>query len=430
MADSSTSGESSDSSSDSSDSETEGRVSKQSRLQCVQQGVSEAVTQEEMAKAYGVTSRTIRNDIKELGLGVYSDISNGELLLLVQQVVREESHDKIGEPQMHGRLIKKGHRVQRARIRMCMHAIGQIQPRPKKTWRPLYYETKGPDYIWSVDQNEKLGQYGMKLLSCIDGWSRYPVHFVLVQQLRAIDHVRFFGKCIGAARMVPARVTLDRGPWFGVKVAMSVFYGDPDECDQIDVEGEVIKVKRFQECKSVHNTPVEGHWREVNKITKKWRLLFRKLDQDGILSGGKAWKDNANPNGKKADPLDLFCAWEIFGPLVRRDLYNFYNASRVMKKRKSTKNPDYPDGTVPKSWLYRGKRRSYGSRFSAAAVEAAMAAGEASCADTADGPFTKDPLAGKPGAQAIRGAAVAALGTGASPVEKYKTYRAMTIQYK
>ena len=43
--------------------------------------------------------------------------------------------------------------------------------------RRQFYATEGPDFIWCMDQNEKLGRYGFKLLAAIDGFSRKPIHW-------------------------------------------------------------------------------------------------------------------------------------------------------------------------------------------------------------------------------------------------------------
>ena len=48
---------------------------------------------------------------------------------------------------------------------------------PQKVKRRKYYQTGGPDYIWAMDQNEKVGMFGFKILCAVDGFSRYPIHW-------------------------------------------------------------------------------------------------------------------------------------------------------------------------------------------------------------------------------------------------------------
>ena len=48
---------------------------------------------------------------------------------------------------------------------------------PQKVKRRKYYQTGGPDNIWAMDQNEKVGMFGFKILCAVDGFSRYPVHW-------------------------------------------------------------------------------------------------------------------------------------------------------------------------------------------------------------------------------------------------------------
>jgi hypothetical protein len=41
--------------------------------------------------------------------------------------------------------------------------------------RRKWFATLGPNFIRVMDQNEKEGRYGFKILAIIDGFSRYPI---------------------------------------------------------------------------------------------------------------------------------------------------------------------------------------------------------------------------------------------------------------
>jgi hypothetical protein len=50
-----------------------------------------------------------------------------------------------------------------------------VRAPPIKVKRRGYYATHGRNGMWILDQNEKLGIFGFKILACIDGFSRYPI---------------------------------------------------------------------------------------------------------------------------------------------------------------------------------------------------------------------------------------------------------------
>ena len=43
---------------------------------------------------------------------------------------------------------------------------------------------------------------------------------------------------------------------------------------------------RFQRVPSVRNTPVERPWRDLNEVTRKYRVEFEELEEEGVLIGG------------------------------------------------------------------------------------------------------------------------------------------------
>ena len=137
--------------------------------------------------------------------------------------------------------------------------------------------------------------------------------------------------------------------------------------------------------------PVSGHWKEVNKITRKWAKVFKDLENKDLLRGGPAWKDPVNYNGKNCSRIDLFCLWRVYCGAIEDDLAVYYEASRLMKKRKSTLNPLVKKETKRKWDLYLNQL-SYATNFSEEEVAAAAVAGESACPNAADGPSITDPL--------------------------------------
>ena len=59
----------------------------------------------------------------------------------------------------------------------CSRCVLGVPVPPQKVKRRKYYQTGGPDYIWAMDKNEKVGMFGFKILCAVDGFSRYPIHW-------------------------------------------------------------------------------------------------------------------------------------------------------------------------------------------------------------------------------------------------------------
>jgi hypothetical protein len=83
---------------------------------------------------------------------------------------------------------------------------------------------------------------------------------------------------------------------------------------------------------------VERHWREWNQCLVSYYDRFQLLEAEGHL----------HPTRN----LDLFCLHSVFLPAIKYSMKRHYESLKMQKKRKSTKNPDYPNGTHRRSHLY------------------------------------------------------------------------------
>ena len=90
-------------------------------------------------------------------------------------------------------------------------------------------------------------------------------------------------------------------------------------------------MRRFQRTSSVHSTPIERSWRDLNDVTRKYRDLFKDLESRDLFRGGR-----------NADPLDVFCLTTVFVPLIQRDVDEHFLAMAYRKKNKDTSNPNVP----------------------------------------------------------------------------------------
>ena len=186
-----------------------------------------------------------------------------------------------------------------------------------------------------MDQNEKIGFGGVKVLQALDAKWRCPIHFEVVTSLRALDHSLFFLNAVRTWQRVPYNISIDGAPaWCGVKHMMHLWWDDAMDPVRVPHDDRDLLVERVSVSSSVHNPAIERSWRDVNKVTRKYREEWKDLEGQLLLRGGH-----------RADPLDLFCLDRTYLPSIKRDLDQHFAAMARRRKRKSTKNPHYPEGT-------------------------------------------------------------------------------------
>ena len=291
-------------------------------------GLSITETAERLASTY----RMIENDLKAMQISRWSDISDAALDEHILGYLRR-GHGALGRRLLDGRLVVDGLHVQRRRVEESLARLGRARAPPRRRVRRRWYEGIGSFYAVHVDQNEKLGFGGVKLLAAIDGKSRCPVHWKVVTSLRALEHSRFYNELVRRWGRVPAHVVVDGGPWRGVRRAVELYWDDMEPA-RVDTAEGVLVVNRFQRTSSVHNIPVERSWRDVNDVLNKYYLTWKDLESRGLLVGGR-----------NADPVDLFCLTQVYVPLIKRDVDAHFEAMAVRRKETSTRDPSFPAGT-------------------------------------------------------------------------------------
>ena len=125
-------------------------------------------------------------------------------------------------------------------------------------------------FICCMDQNEKLGHWGFKILGAIDGYSRYPLAWTLTPTLTGRDHSALYHKVLRDQNEASRHVVVDGTQCFnGVKEAQMLIWGIDAEPCPLPLDDGVILVSHFQQTPSVHNTPIERFWGDLNIVTKK-----------------------------------------------------------------------------------------------------------------------------------------------------------------
>ena len=146
-----------------------------------------------IARRVHVHRNTVRADLAALGLLTWSSIDDDALEAVVRSIIAN-THRAIGVGLTEGHLLTRGLRVQRCRIRAALARCADIRrPRAHHRFkRRSYFNAKGPMNLACMDQNEKLGIYGIKFLMAVCAFARYPLHWMLVTSLRGIEHSRLY----------------------------------------------------------------------------------------------------------------------------------------------------------------------------------------------------------------------------------------------
>ena len=115
---------------------------------------------------------------------------------------------------------------------------------------------------------------------------------------------------------------------------MRFYYGPRfDDVDIVPLAEGNIALKRFQRTSSVHSTPIERSWADVNDVTRKYRDEFKSLEAGGYFRGGR-----------HLDPVDAFCLAAVYIDFIRRDVHEHFMSMGYRRKHKDTANPNVPAG--------------------------------------------------------------------------------------
>mmetsp|Transcript_82335 Transcript_82335/g.160644 ORF Transcript_82335/g.160644 Transcript_82335/m.160644 type:complete len:401 (-) Transcript_82335:117-1319(-) len=368
-----------------------------------------------IAKKLAVHRHTIESDLRALNIPPFSDMNDDELDELVAGEY-VEAHLALGNHAIESRIMSLGHRVQRHRLRKCRVRLGLIRRKPKSIKRLKWYEARGPDGTWSMDQNEALQRYRISSFTIIDGYSRNPLFYALTTGLSGGDHTDFFCCALEKLHKLPACLAVDStDSWNGVREIVQTAYGNND-ATQVNVAGVPHGFRRFHQTLSIRNTPVERHWREWNPMLVKYYVRFMSLETAGILD--------------PRSPVDLFCLHRVFLPSIQHTMNRHYKSLKLQKKRRSTLNPSYPEGTHRRSHIYK-MHPSLAKRITATNAAGLRAVGMAYWAINrpvalANRPWEVDPVHTCAGRR--KRARIITRRAPATLEEEYEIYRLLTLR--
>ena len=167
------------------------------------------------------------------------------------------------------------------RVRLCTQCV-----RPQ---RPL--TSIGPDHKHSSDQNAKLSNYKIWLYGIVDVFSRHVFGNKVMTNIQAATVLRAFEWTISTSHggLLPQVLRIDHGKENYLIEHVCTMYGT------------TVKASR-----STENIRIERSWTEANWVTKKYKLLFERMEAASLLN--------------RSDFLDLFSLHQVFLPDIQADL--------------------------------------------------------------------------------------------------------------
>lgn len=140
------------------------------------------------------------------------------------------------------------------------------------------YRSKGPNYCWHIDGNDKLKHYGFYIHGCIDGYSR-KILWLEVSSTNKDSSViaGYFLKAVEEQRGCPVLVRADKGTE-NARVAFLQPFLRRDGTDSL------AGVNSFRYGKSVNNQRIEALWSMLRKWCLDWWIdFFKCLREEGFF---------------------------------------------------------------------------------------------------------------------------------------------------
>lgn len=224
----------------------------------------------DISKLLSVSESTIYRRMSQFGLSKmnFTQIDDSDLDLTLGQIIKE--FPLCGETLLQQMLLLKGIRVQRWRLRECMHRLDTAGVQARRTGRlhRRVYNVMGPNHLWHIDTNHKLVRWRFVIVGGIDGFSR------LITFLKCTDNntSRTVLDCFfsGVAKYgIPNKVRSDKG------------------LENVSVANYMLIQKGPNSMvtgKSTHNQRIERLWRDVYEgVLSYFYNLFYFMEDEGYL---------------------------------------------------------------------------------------------------------------------------------------------------
>ncbi|XP_061167357.1 uncharacterized protein LOC133176218 [Saccostrea echinata] len=175
-----------------------------------------------------------------------------------------------------------GHIVRRKLVRDIMKALDPkgVSSRKGNKLKRRQYISKGPNWIWHIDQYDKLSPFGIQISGCIDGFSRYVLWCEAgISNKNPKKIASYFMNTLEHVNGYPHIIRGDAGTENGTVAAMQNFLREDEE--------DSFSKKSFIYGKSTHNQRIERWWGILRgKCTDRWIHHFKELEKDGHFTIG------------------------------------------------------------------------------------------------------------------------------------------------
>ncbi|KAL6459658.1 hypothetical protein MHYP_G00314170 [Metynnis hypsauchen] len=259
---------------------------------------------QKIAELFGVSERTLRRRMEELGLRVsdlYSEITDADLDRTVEEIQR--LYPNSGYRIIHGHLQSRGLRVQTSRMRCSLRRVDPEGSRIRALSAPMVrrrqYSVPFPNAMWHIDGNHKLIRWRIVIHGGIDGFSRLIVYLSASTNNQTSTVLNYFIAAVNEYGL-PSRVRSDKG---GENIGVAEF--------MVANRGEGRNSHITGRC--VHNQKIERLWRDVYEhVLDMFYHIFYNLEAAGQL----------NPDSD----AHIFALHWIFIPHLQRHLAFFKEA--------------------------------------------------------------------------------------------------------
>lgn len=224
-----------------------------------------------------ISERTIKRISASLGLFRRKYKSNlCDVALFIEETL-ESCGQLHGYRWMYWKAVLAGYRVSQDDIRrlLSIQDPGGVLIRKRNRLKRRVYNSKGPNYMWHIDGNDKLKPFGIAIHGCIDGFSR---HVIWLEAGKSNKNPRiianYFLKAVECAGGCPVKIRADKGTENRHTEQLQIFLRR-NHTDDFSAE------KSFLYGSSNHNQRIEWFWGLLRKeCTQFWIDLFRSIEHD------------------------------------------------------------------------------------------------------------------------------------------------------